>query len=298
MTTVLQLVRSAMAEMGLTLPTSLAGSNNTDAIQLLALANKVGGELQRKYTWQALSIEYRFTTEYESLTGTLTSGSAVVTGISDTTGLDATYMVIGTGLNTDTYVQTVDSGTQVTLNQAATASGTVTLAFCKTKYTMPSDYDRSTDQTQWDKTHHWQILGPCTAQQWQWFKSGYIATGPRIHWRRLGDYFQIWPALSAAEYLGMEYTSKNWAMSAAGVGKSSFTVDTDTCIYPDRLMIDGIKVSYQKAKGLGDEYVADYAEQLAIAQGADLGAETLSLSPTLDSTLIGWQNIPDSGYGR
>lgn len=298
MTTVLQLVQAAMGEMGLTSPQYLAGSTTTDAIQLLALANAVGGELQRKFIWEALSTEYRFNTQYVATTGTTTAGSAVVTDVGNTTGLDSMYTVLGTGIAQDTYVLSRDSSQQVTLNQPATTSGVVGLTFCKTKYAMPSDYDRPTDNTQWDKTMHWQMIGPCTAQQWQWLKSGYIATGPRIRWRLLGGLFQIWPALSATEHLGFEYISKNWVTTAGGVSASSFTTDTDTCIFPDRLMIDGLKVFYQRAKGLGAEYVDDYAEQLSIAQGSDQGSTVLSLCPQRVSTLIGWENIPDSGFGQ
>lgn len=298
MTTLLQIIQAATGELGLAQPTLVVGSTTTDVIQLLSLANAVGGDLQRKYIWQALSTEYRFTTQYLQTTGTTTSGSAVLTGLGSTTNLDSTYSIVGTGINQDTYVSTVDSGTQVTMNQAASASGTVTINFAKTKYSFPSDYDRPIDKTQWDKSKHWMMLGPETPQQWQWLKSGYIATGPRIRYRQLGGYFQIWPAVTVNEYLGFEYISKNWVTSSAGTGKSSFTADDDTCIFPDRLMITALKMYYQRAKGLGTEYVDDYAEQFSIAQGNDSGSATLSMAPRLSSILINWDNIPDSGFGQ
>lgn len=298
MTTLLQLIQDARGELGLSQPLLVVGSSDLDITQWLALANAVGGELQRKFQWQNLFVEYRFTTQFLETTGTTTSGSTVVTGLGDTTGLDSTYMVVGTGVNQDTYVSSVDSATQVTMSQAATASGTVDLVFCKTKYAFPADYDRPVDRTQWDKSKHWEMLGPETPQQWQWLKSGYIATGPRIRFRPMSGYFQIWPAVSTAEYLGMEYVSKYWVRDSGGTAKGRFTADTDTCIFPDRLMIDGLKVMYQRAKGLGTEYVDDYNEQLSIAQGNDAGSPTLSMSPRLSSVLINWENIPDSGYGQ
>lgn len=298
MTTMLQIVQAATAELGIPQPSIVVGVKNTDTIQLLALLNGLGGDLQRKYVWQALCKEYRFSTQFLTANGTTTANSAVVTGLSVTTGLDSTYQVIGAGINTDTYVATLDTPTQVTLSQAASASGIATLNFCKTKYAFPADFDRLQDRTQWDKSQHWEMLGPETAQQWQWLKSGYIATGPRIRWRILGAYFQTFPPIATADRLGFEYISKAWAASAAGAPQNSFLKDDDTCMYPDRLMVAGLMMRYQKAKGLGFDYVDDFNEQLALAFANDGGSATLSMAPGSVSTLIGWDNLPDSGYGR
>ena len=298
MTTMLGLVQQATGEMGLAVPTYVAGNTAQDTIQQLALLNAVGYEIQRKWDWEALCTEYRFTTQYVTTTGTLTTGSAVVTGIPSTTGLDTTYMVMGTGINTDVYVVSVDSATQVTLNQAATATGSQTLNFCKTKYSNPSDFDRQIDRTQWDKTRHWEMLGPESAQQWQWLKSGFIATGPRLRFRRMGGFFQIWPPIASAEYLGWEYVSNSWAQSSTGTGKSSFTVDTDTCIFPDRLMVLGLKLKYFEVKGFDTTALSrDYQDELSIAMANDMGSETLSFAPQLSQQLIGVANLPDTGYG-
>jgi hypothetical protein len=67
-------------------------------------------------------------------TGTTTSGSAVVTGLSDTTNGGNTPMapgmgVSGTGIPAGTWIQSVDSATQVTLSQNATGSATIPLVF-------------------------------------------------------------------------------------------------------------------------------------------------------------------------
>ena len=298
MKTMLQIVQAAASELGIPKPSVVAGSTASDAIQLLALLNGVGGELQQEYEWQKLSVEYLFNTQFLSTTGTTTAGSAVITAIADTTGLDTTYAVTGTGINQDSYISSVDSATQVTMTQAATASGTVAIVFCKAKYAFPADYDRPVDNTQWDKTQHWQNIGPQTAQQWAWLKSGYIATGPRVRFRPLGGLFQIWPSLSETHLMGFEYISNYWARSAAGVAKAEFTVDTDTCVFNDRLMIVGLKRAYQTAKGLGSDYDDEYARLLDIAKANDSGSETLSMGPKLQSILISESNIPDSGMGN
>ncbi len=294
----LALTQAASAEMGLQVPNAVAGVSDQNTIQLLALLNAVGGELARQRDWQALSKEYRFTTQYQILTGTVTSGSAVVTGLSSTAGLDSTYMVNGTGINQDTYVQTVDSSTQVTLSQPATASGTVSLTFGKTKYSLPSDFDRQVDRTHFDKSKRWQMIGPETAQQWQWLKSSYISTGPRLRYRLMGGYFQIWPAIGTPEYCGFEYISNAWVTAANGTAKQTFTADTDTCVFSDRLMILGLKRKYFEVKGFdASAFARDYEKELSIAKANEAGSATLSMAPRMSEILIGIDQLPDTGYG-
>lgn len=306
MTTMLQLVQQATGELGLAVPVSVAGNTAQDTIQQLALLNAVGYELLRapadhpEFNWQALTSEYRFTTQFSVQTGNVTQGSAVITGIPSTAGIVAnTWMVTGAGINQDTYVQSVDSPTQITMSQAAASSATgATLSFMQTKYAMPPDYQRIVDRTQWDKSKHWEMLGPESPQQWQWLKSGYIATGPRIRWRILGNTFQTWPGVTTAEYLGFEYVSKNWVTDAGGTSKGGFTADTDTCVFDDRLMVAGLKLKYFATKGFETQLLQDdYDSILSAVMGAEQGAPMLSMAPRLSNILLGPENIPDSNYG-
>ncbi len=302
MATMLALIRQATTEMGLAVPTTAAGNTNVDVVQQLGLLNACGYELQREYDWEQITKEYRFVTVYYTYTGTTTSGSVTVTGMSSVTGLTTTptyFSVTGTGMQQDTQLATA-GGSTITLNLPATASGSASLTFSQTLYVMPSDYDRLKDKTDWDKTKHWEMMGPETGQQWQWLKSGFISTGPRIRFRMLGGFFQIWPPSGIADYLGFEYLSKNWVLATADVvtpTKTAFTVDTDTCIFPDRLMVACLKHKYFQVKGFGDVYLNDYARQLSIAKANDAGSPTLSMAPRLTEVLITQQNVPDSSYG-
>lgn len=295
-TTVLQLVQQAAQEMGITSPTQLVGSANQDAIQLLALINACGYEIQRKHDWQALNVAYMFQSAFLNTTGTV-NGTAIITGIPSTATLSARFQVTGGGFPQNTQIVSVDSATQVTVNQASVSTGSQSLSFSQNQYVMPTDYDRQIDRTHWDKTQHWEMLGPETAQQWEWLTSGYISSGPRVRYRIFGSYFQIWPPQGTAHTLGFEYVSKAWAASAAGVAKNSFTADTDTCIFPDRLMVLGLKDKYFQVKGFQPVYRADYLAELSLAESNDAGSPTLSMSPTVSQVLIGIANIPDSNYG-
>jgi hypothetical protein len=62
-------------------------------------------------------------------TGTLASGSPVVTGIADTSVLRGALSAAAAGLPGGAFVYSIDSPSQVTLNQPATASGAQSLTF-------------------------------------------------------------------------------------------------------------------------------------------------------------------------
>lgn len=294
----LQLIQQATGEMGLNVPTAIAGNTNAEVVQLQALLNAVGYELIRKYQWQANSKLHTFQTNYTTTTGTVTNGSPIITGIPSTAGLNTAYQAVGSGILQNAFILTVDSPTQVTLNLNAVASGTAeAITFSQMKYTLPTDYDRQIDRTHWDKTQHWMMIGPETAQQWEWLTSGYISTGPRVRYRIFGGSFQIWPPQGTQHYLGFEYISKAWVTDVGGVAQNSFTADTDTCIFPDRLMVLGLKNKYYQAKGFGDVFLADYKAEESIAYANDAGSQTLAMNPQITEVLISYNQIPDSGYG-
>ena len=304
MATLLQLVNQAQREMGLTVTSAVAASTVTDVVQQLGLINAVGYELTQEKDWQRLTKEYRFPMVFYTYTGDLTDGSTTVSNMSSTTGLTSTptyFSVTGGGVQQDTYLTAAGGGT-VTLGLPAQADGTtVSLTFTQTLYPMPSDYDRLVDKTDWDKSMHWEMLGPETGQQWQWLKSGFIATGPRMRFRQLGGFFQVWPPSGVDDLLGFEYVSQNWVLATADVitpTKTAFTVDTDTCVFQDRLMVLGLKHKYFQVKGFGDIYRDEYMDQLSRAKTYEAGSPTLSMAPRLTEYLITQQNIPDSGYGN
>lgn len=294
----LQLVQQATGEMGIAVPNSVAGSASADVQQLLALLNAVGMKLQRDMEWEALTTEYRFTTQYTKAVGSTVQGSTVL-NLSSAPAVDSTYNVVGNGLLTDTSVVSV-AGSVVTLNQAATATSTnQTYTFAQSKYALPADYDRMIDRTMWDKSRRWMLVGPQNAQQWQWLKSGWISTGPRVRFRILGGYFQIFPPPAANNIYGYEYYSEFWVTDATGVMKALFTVDTDTCIWPDRLMIAGLKAEYFGVKGFDSQkFDMEFRDEKDKAKAMDSPADTLSFAPNAGQVLLDWNNIPDSGFGQ
>ncbi len=309
--TLLQVVDRAYAEMALgSVPSTVIANTNLDVIQLLNLANGFGNDLMREYNWQRLTKEYRFTTVYYQYTATVVSGSTGLSALSSTTGLTANptyFMVTGAGIPQDTYLVSVSAGpaTAVMSNAATTSGTTVTLTFSQVMYANASDFDRLNDDTEWDKTNRWQLLGPNTGQQWQWLKSSTIATGPRARYRMLGGLFQIYPAQAATLSYGLEYISNQWvlATAAATPSKSSFTVDTDTCIFDDQLMVEGLKLRFRREGGFqtgtysqNDLQTGFPTRLLSIAKAADAGSPKLSMSPRRAGYLLSEENVQDGNF--
>ena len=75
-------------------------------------------------------------------------------------------------------------------------------------------------------------------------------------------------------------------------------MDTDTCIYPSRLMVLMTKLKYFEAKGFDTTAMfRNFAYELEAAMALDMSSANLSFAPRPGSVLIGYDNIPDSGYG-
>jgi len=297
--TMLQLVQQTAAELNLAVPTYVAGNTSQDVQQILALMNGFGYDMVKEYEWQALQVQYRFYTQAINCNATAVNGSVLLEvdpGV-DLTAVDRQWQITGSNINQDTNVVSV-SGQTITMSQMASGSGNGAIVLAQTAYSLPPDFESITNRTQWDKTKHWEALGPEDPQQWQWLKSGYISTGPRIRWRILDNQFQVWPPMNTNEYLGWEYKSKGWARSATGTVKNSFTQDTDTTVYDDRLMVLGTKLKYFQVKNFDTTALQqDYFRYLSVIKANDKGAPNLSFAPYPSKVLIGYANIPDTGYG-
>lgn len=149
-------------------------------------------------------------------------------------------------------------------------------------YALPSDYDRMVSDTTWNRTAVWQVPGSRNAQQWQAFQASLLSFG-RYEFRVQGNQLLLYPEPTAVEDLAYEYVSNLWVIATGGTAptKAAFTADNDTCIFPDDLMLAGLKYYFLKAKkldfGVEEE---DYRNILATRKAQDIPAETLSFSRT------------------
>jgi hypothetical protein len=298
--TMLQNVQDVCLELGLPSPTLVAGNTDETAQQILALMNRVGDTLTTENDWQALIKEYRFQTVYYQYTGDIVLNASQITGMSSIFGLTSDFMVLGNGVMQDTFVTTA-SGNTVNINIPATGTYSgATYTFGQVNYAMPADYQRMVNKTQYNKSNRWSVIGPKDAQEWQWLKASYVTTGPRMRYRIAGNKFAVWPMPTANVILGFEYQSGSWVLAGDGVTyKQKFTADTDTSLFPDRLLVLGTKLKYWEIKGFDTTALfADYQRELSKFKAMDAGADTLSLAPKYPNILLTQNNLPDTGFGN
>ena len=117
------------------------------------------------------------------------------------------------------------------------------------EYPLPDDWSYAVDQTQWDRTNHWPLLGPKSPQEWAWLKGGLLATAPRIRYRIQNNKFLIWPIPQLGTtpdvfHLALEYVSKYWVSEAnSEVPNADFIVnDSDIVWYNPWLAVKYVKL--------------------------------------------------------
>ena len=299
--TLLELVDQVSGELGLNQPPSVIGSTNNQTIQLLALAQRLGKDLVRDFEWQKLVKAYIWQTQNAvSTTGNITANSTVITNIPSTAGLQVGNVITGTGQTPYAEILTIDSETQVTLNAPVTTStASVSMTFAKQDYDLPSGYDRMISDTNWDRTDHWRNLGTKSSQDWQFLQGGIISIGPRERYRIYNGKFRIFQALTTVYNFSFEYVSNYWvcATGSSEGTKKEFTADSDTCVFPDDLMMAGLKFYFLKAKKLdyGIE-LGEFTRALSYNKAQDVPVPSMSLAPVGMNQLVGPWSVQDGNW--
>ncbi|KKB61548.1 hypothetical protein WM40_22680 [Robbsia andropogonis] len=305
--TLLAIIQDVMLDLGLPLPVSVIGNSDNTVRQLLVFANRVGEDLASRGAhlegWQVLRREYVFNlVGFGGITGSITQGSNVVTGLSSTAGIVAGMIATANGLPWYPTVLAVDAvNGAVTLDAPAEATITnAQLSFGQESYPIPSDCDHFIAQTGWDRSFRWQLVGPLSAQEWQVLKSGISPAGPRLRWRIMDGKIFVNPVPASADKLVMEYYSNGWCQSISGTPQTTWAADSDTPLIQDRLFILGIMSRFLNRKGL-DSSVADqeYERAISIAIARTAGARSLPINAVSrsDIGLISSSQVPDTGFG-
>lgn len=324
--TLLDIVQTACMEMGLQVPSVVVGATDLQTQQINALANREVRELQQAYDWTALQTEYDLHVGVPvATTGDVTLNSRVIANIPDTSNLAAALFVVnGQFLPVDTRIVTVDSPTQVSVSQPATGTQAgVALVFSQDTYPEPPDFDRFINQTWWDRTNRWALLGPDSPQIDQWHRSGIVTTGPRRHFRQIGalgaiggagfssgfssgfdsatraflQNYRLWPppgTLDSPIDLAFEYISRYSVWSVDGQGFNTFQADSDFTILDGNMVILGVKWRFFDIKGW--DYAPkqqEYLDYVNRAYANDGGARTLNMARSRVGFLISPANVPD-----
>ena len=189
------------------------------------------------------------------------------------------------------------------------ATGTVsntTLTFAKDTYPEATDFDRFINGTAWDRTNRWALLGPDSPQLDEYHRSGIVTTGPRRHFRQVGNLvagtYRLWPPPAIQDtpfQIAWEYISLNWVrVHGASTLATSMVNDDDVPILDSQAIILGTKWRFLEAKGIPTaasmqvEY-RDYVSQLIARDG---GAPTLNMGRRFEPYLLSPWNVQDANF--
>jgi hypothetical protein len=315
----LSLCQLAAQSLGLAVPSTIVDNPDETATRLLGAAQDEGENLARRPEngWVAMITEYDF---YTSATGNNIPGTiATVGGFGQISGLTLgttqnpvaadTWYAFGTNVPQQAILTAVtynDPNSIVTFNQpavvATATAGVFTLG--QSDYALPSDFERTVDNTMWDRSRFWSMRGPQSPQQWQLYKSSVIGRASiqrRFRFREINgnQVFSIDPVpTDNGSALVFEYVSNAWCKSSAGTKQTMWEADTDVGILDEYLMRLGVK--WRMLHGLGMNYqseLAEYERQVSKAIAKDGGMAILDMTPNDQLALIGPWNLPETGYG-
>lgn len=334
----LQIVQNVCDELGLQRPAVVVNATDLQVRQLYAFVNRELREIQQNYEWTALQSEYDLVVTAPVFgLGDLAQGSPIIQNVSlasaqtsdangdfspdfgspvpITTIVAPNWVLFAQGIPVNARVIAVDSGANtLTLSEPASATILQTnLTISQDTYPPPADFDRYINQTWWDRTNRWALLGPDSPQMDQWHRSGVVTTGPRRHFRQIGygaqggafttgfssgfsggapaSNYRLWPPPGAADTpinIAFEYISANAVISSSGGAQPKFLADDDVTVLDSQILVLGTKWRMWQIKGFDySDMQQEYQDYVDRKFANDGGAKTLSLSRNQSSGLTG-----------
>lgn len=312
--TLLQMINQVQQEFGLPVSATVFGNSDQTTVQMLALMQLANEDLRdwNDDGWTVTQSEFNLVVNPPLITnGVGTENSPIITGIPSTAGLSAQYWTVsGPFIPQAARILSVDSPTQITMTMEATGSFTnltsaSALVFAQDTYAMPTDFRSFQNDTWWDRTNRWQLLGPDSPQLDQWHRSGVVATGPRRHFRQLGNLannYRLWPPpaeIVEPIQLVYEYKSLN-TVSLLGSQTNfaaQFVNDADQPLLDARALMLSLKWRFWEQKGLNYSSKRDeYDRWIERLKSRDGGGKPLSLVPRTWPYYLSPMNVQDGFF--
>jgi hypothetical protein len=168
-------------------------------------------------------------------------------------------------------------------------------------YSLPSDFYKFINQTQWDSTSDLPAIGPIDETRWMTYRVRNTGVVTSLKWQLRGDYiyFQYPPATTHVfEYA---YISKGMVIDAdvLTTTKNFANKNGDTFVLDPNLILLLARAKYREWKGFDAsaatrDFLIAYSNRIA----ADKAAPVLSLNTPIGEPLLnGFTSVPDTGYG-
>lgn len=167
-------------------------------------------------------------------------------------------------------------------------------------FPLPPGFRRQINQTQWDKSNTRPLAGPDSPQMWGWSQYGLVSVGVFYRYRIAGNMYEVWPIPELDQEFALYYISKNWVIDGLDpqITKDIITRESDVPMFDRRLLIAGLKVKLWAAKGFDTTTLQqEFQFVFGAEKGQNQGAPELALSGNGRQFLLGYRNIPETGFG-
>src|SRR5512139_821100 len=161
------------------------------------------------------------------------------------------------------------------------ATASIVTATASSSYALPTDFDRIVDNTGWDRTNYFPMVGSISPQKHQfWLSSSVVAPTTRKEFRLYIDNtastVYVHPAPTSVETLSFLYIKKNWVTNSLGASAdSAIATDDDLPLFLPKLMVKELKWRFRAAKGLDANALkmeSDSLRDLLVARDIGSGA--------------------------
>lgn len=150
------------------------------------------------------------------------------------------------------------------------------------------------DNILFNRTDKQVVFGPVASTAWQAHKAT-IYTISQMQYRIIQKHLHLIPAPAAGKTIAFEYISEFPVLTAGGTAKAYFTADTDTCDYPDKLLILGLRWSWKREKGL--RYAEEFRRfEAAVANFAGKDGSNPNINLADESPTGPGINVPDRDW--
>lgn len=170
------------------------------------------------------------------------------------------------------------------------------------EYSLPDDFHRHVNQTQWNRSGTRPLGGPVTPQGWQRLKGEGLEASIQYWFRTEGQDLRLHPVPAGVDTLALEYVRRTWLLpDGANPGEE---IDApaeadDVVLFDGPLMVHRLKRDFQRAKGLDSTATSlSYDDALSMAKSSAASAAALNVTPVVGSPhLLSNCNVPDTGFG-
>jgi len=286
---ILDCLQNVARELGLPEVTSVADSTNQTTRQMLAMANRVGEELKSRQKWPQLIKQFSFT---------LTSGKE-----SYALPADIDSVIFRTHWDTQNHWELEGP---LTPQEWQWRKNGVSSTSPRRKFRVrgpgnnqflifptPGSADAGAVLLFEYQSENW--IAPKTWAAGTAFLSGsYCFNDGNIYSTSLGG---TTGATAPTHTTGtVSDGAVSWTSTTSAY--KQFLADTDSSLIDETLIGLGVQWRFMRQKGLDYQEIRDDFEMALTRQVLAIqGAPTLNLSPTASAVLMGYNNIPDTGYG-